>query len=399
MREFPVLSKHISILFLIAGLFTGCNRGCDIPCVDINWCCGRPDVMMSWETCVIDYNDCFEEYDLTEYGYGNLYEKLELTPDLFDPYQPIVPDYKFSKGDILQVAVFGEDETFVSGAVVAPDGKLYYSVLDGIQADGKSPKEVSKELQLSLDELFVDPIVTIVPKEVVGPAYRILGRVRVPGEYKIEGPITVREAIAQAGGLFSEADKDTGDHPGRATIPYTDLDKSLMMRGNKQVDINFYDLLFSGREDQNIYVKPSDYIYVAGSETKEVFMLGYVNAPQRIPHTMDMTLMTAFASVGGWPTPNPYSPDLHRIVVIRGGLECPQVCVVDVKKILHGKARDLRLEPGDIVYASHKQWRTAREVVHIAVDTFIGAFVGSFGSHYAREHWFDQNLIEVDDGN
>lgn len=389
-------SQFLSCLLLICSL-TGCRQKCDIPCMGINWCCGRPDVMMSWESSVIDYNDCFEEHDLSEYGYSrDPYETLEFTPDLFDPYQPIVPDYKFSKGDILQVAVFGEDETFVTGAVVAPDGKLYYSVLDGVQAEGKSPKEVAKDLAVQLDKLFVDPKVTIVPKEVVGPAYRILGRVRVPGEYKIEGPITVREAVAQAGGLFSEADKNTGDHPGRAAVPYTDLDNSLMVRGNKKVDINFYDLLFTGREDQNIYVKPNDYIYVAGSETQEVFVLGYVNAPQRLPHTVNMTLMTALSSANGWPTPGPYSPDLHRVVVIRGGLNCPQVCVVDIKKILHGQARDLRLEPGDIVYASHKQWRTAREAVHIAVDVFIAAFVGSFGEHYAREHWFDQNMVEID---
>jgi polysaccharide biosynthesis/export protein len=392
MRRLLRQSRLLSLC--LAVLLSGCNRCPDIPCLGINWCCGRPDVMMDWESCVIDYNDCFEDCDLGAYRISQSgMATLEKTPELFDPFAPIDPDYRLTKGDILQVSVFGEEETLVDGAIVAPDGKLYYSVLDGVPAEGRTPEDVADDLASRLDFLFVNPQVTIVPSEVVYPAFRILGRVRMPGEYQLTGPITVREAIAQAGGLYSESNRDIGDHPDRINIPYTNLEASFMVRGDKRVDIDFRRLIFSADNDQNIYVKPGDYIYLSGEENREIFMLGYVVAPQRLPYNDQLTLMSALASVGGWPTPSPYSPDLHRFVVIRNALDCPcpQVCIVDIHKILRGEARDLKLCPGDIVYAAHKQWRSARELVHIAVDSFISTFVLSYGSHYAREHWFDQN--------
>jgi len=384
----PSLAAIIPVLMLLLG---SCGRCGDVPCLSFRWCCGRPDVMVDWEECVIDYNDCFEPCDLGDCLICKAkMEPLEITPDLFDPYQPIDPDYQLTKGDVLEVAVFDEEETFVDGAIVAPDGKLYYSVAKGVQAAGRAPEEVAKDLSKELDGLFLDPKVTVVPKQIVYPTYRILGRVRRPGDYQITGPITVREAIAEAGGLFSQSERDIGDHPGRISIPYTNLKTSFMVRGDKRVEIDFEKLIYSASIDQNIYVKPGDYIYLSGEDLREIYMLGYAASPQRLPYSEEMTLMNALARAGGWGTFSPYSADMYRIIVIRNALNCPcpDVCVVDINKILRGEARDLKLCPGDIVYASHKQWRTLRDAVDIALDGFISGFLIRWGAYFSGDIWF-----------
>lgn len=391
-RSFYILS----LTFLM--LFGSCNRCCDVPCLKFKWCCGRPDVMVDWDECIIDYNDCFETCDRGDcFICKSTMETLELTEDLFDPFQPIDPDYQLTKGDVLEVAVFGEEETFVDGALVAPDGKLYYSIAQGVPAAGRAPEEVAKDLAKALDHLFLDPKVTIVPKEVVYPTYRVLGRVRQPGDYQITGPITVREAIAEAGGLYSQSERDIGDHPGRISIPFTNLKASFMVRGDKRVDIDFEKMIYSGSAEQNIYVKPGDYIYISGEELQEIFMLGYAAQPQRIAFTEGMTLINALAVVGGWGTFSPFSADTYRIIVIRNALDCPcpDVCIVDINKILHGEARDLKLCPGDIVYASHKQWRTLRDAVDVALDAFFSGFLIRWGSYYAQEFWFPASSVEA----
>ena len=169
------------------------------------------------------------------------------------------------------------------------------------------------------------------------------------------------------------------------------LANSFIVRGDRKLDVDFTKLLLSEDDSQNLYIHPKDYVYLAATDTKEVFLLGYVNAPQRLPFVPGMTLMSALSSVDGWPPPSPYSPDLKRFLVIRGALECPQVCMIDLKMILTGRARDVFLMPGDIVYATHKKFRLGRELVYIAIDSFIYGFLDSYALHFAREHWFKKD--------
>lgn len=400
---------------LALSLFSGCSS-CFKPRLP-RYCGGRPQVITSKEQYIIDYNDCFQEFQVgkdAECLQG--IQKQPLTPDMFDPFAPVDENYRLARGDILEISVFGEDETTVENAMIAPDGKLYYTVLEGIPASGRTSSELAEDLSKNLENLFVNPIVLVVPKATESLKYRILGRVRDAGEYSLEGPTTLKEAIGGAGGLISESDKIISSYGyGRAltgaggrgvttfsnvgygrglNVPTVDLEKSFIVRENKKLDIDFGKLLLSEDNSQNIFLRPKDYIYIAEADKKEVFLLGYLNAPQRLPFVPGMTLMSALASVEGWPTPSPYSPDLKRFLIIRGSLECPQVCQVDLKKILTGKARDVHIMPGDIIYATHKQFRLGRELVHIAIDSFIYGFFDSAALHFTEAHWF---LRSIDD--
>lgn len=376
----------LSGFLLMAAVLTSCSCICGLgpTCCDF----GRPDVLAYQPTCIIDYNDCFEEYDLCDAPCVQCLRKVPITSDMLNPFQPIDVDYRLARGDVLEIAILDEEETTIENAVIAPDGRLYYMFLNGLAAAGKNPNELSKNIESQLGNMFVNPCVSVSPKDSQTLNYRVFGRVRNPGEFPFAGPVTLREAIAQSGGLLTQSMKEQ-DYARRYMVPYVDLSRSFIARGNSKLDVDFGKLLGEGDETQNIYLKPGDYIYVAPAETRDVFVLGYVNGPQRISFIPGMTLMSTLAISGGWPTPSPYSPNLERILVVRGSLECPQVCVVDVKKILHGHARDVYLKPGDIVYASHKQFRFGRELVLLAINSFIGNFVGSAAEYYAEFVWFD----------
>lgn len=377
-------------LFLIALVFvlSGCS-------------CGglrQSQVMVSQEHTIIDYNDCFEEYCLDpEANAFQAIKKQPLSPEMFDPFQPIDSEYRLAKGDILELSVFGEEESLVDNAMIAPDGNLYYAFLDGLPAEGRKPEELAKDIASKLDHLFLEPQVSVIPKKTEALTYRILGRVRSPGEFSFEGPVSLREAIGNAGGLFSQSKTGNGEYVRNLLVPYVNLEESFIVRDNKKLDIDFAALLIEGDSTQDIYLRPGDYVYIVSAETQEVFVLGSVLTPQRVTYVPGMTLMSALTKAGGWPTNSPYSPDLKRFMVIRGGLECPKACQVNLRKILTGKARDLYLQPGDIVYATHKKFRFARELVYLAVDAFVYSFVTSAGVHYAREHWFNGDEDEEDE--
>lgn len=382
------IKKFIVIILLIA-VISGCSK-CDLPC-SYGCFCRRPAVLTSWEPWVLDYNDCLPECN--SMGSHLMLPIQSLTADMFDPYQPIDPDYRLGKGDLVEISVFGEEEVSVKKAMVAPDGNIYYTVLPGVPAVGRTPEEVADELSVALGKYFVDPRVTIIPLETTLPSFKILGRVRGPGEFPIEGPITLREGIFLAGGLLSEASKDIEDDGGgyRLNVPSFDLSNSFVVRDKHRLAVDFSRLFNTADTSQNIYLKPGDYIYIAGAEYREVFVLGYALGPQRLPFVDDMTLMGAITSAGGWPTSGPYSADLCKIVIVRGSLECPRAAVVDVRKILNGQARDLFLCPGDIVYLSHKQWRTVRELVIEALYSFFDTFAISAASYYSNQ-WFHGNI-------
>ncbi len=385
--QLRLMTKILGYSMGLVLMVTGCGPRVQPPC-KFGCFCRRPAVIASWEPWILDYNDCFQNCPVDLCGCGPYSPPTQsLTPDLFDPYQPIDPDYRLNKGDILEISVFGEEEASINNAMVAPDGKLYYTVLEGIPAVGRTPVEVGRDLSTALSHLLVEPKVIVVPLQTMAPTFKVLGRVRGPGEFPLTGPITVREGIFEAGGLLSEASKDIDDDDYRLNVPTADLDASFIVRGGYKLDVDFNRLFFTADDSQNIYLKPGDYIYIAGAEHREVFVLGYAVSPQRLPFATGMTLMSAITASGGWPTPSPYSPDLGRIVVVRGSLDCPRVCLVDVNKILNGQARDLYLCPGDIVYMAHKQWRTVRDLIIIAIDSFLNTFAISAASYYSST-WF-----------
>ena len=333
---------------------------------------------------VLDYNQCFVACDInhTIFDEPSPIEIQPLTPDLCELSNAIRHEYTMARGDVLEITVFGEEDLRVENAVIAPDGKVYFSVLDGIPAAGRNPSEVAKEIEAKLNHLMVHPLVTVIPKTISTQNFKVLGRVRRPGIYPIIGPTRLRNAICYAGGLVSQAEKNAtlGDY-NLATSFYS-LKNSFIVRGNRKLDIDFDKLLLSGNEEQNIFIHPEDYIYIASTDVKNIFVLGAMVLPQRLPFIPGITLTAALSSAGGWPTPGPYSPDWKRILVIRNALNRPCVVQVDLRLVMQGKARDVILQPGDLVYAQHKQMRLGRELVRIAIESFVNSFMIDIGEYY-----------------
>lgn len=373
------------LLVLMVTLTSWCSL-CHLPrfkapcCIDGR----RPQVMCSRNDWVWDYTlPCEEERKCCGRA------KVPLTEEDFDPYRVIDREYRLSIGDILEISVFGDEETFVETVPVAADGCLYYAFLDGIQAVGRTSNDVSEEIESKLSHLFVKPIVTIIPKIANGMTFRILGRIQQPGLYPIQGAVRLRDAIGEAGGIYSEYGSDRsslGDDSPNMVV--ANLPGSFIIRNGEKLDVDFQKLIFSADDSQNIYVRPGDYIYIAPNVDQAVFVLGAVLSPQRVSYSRGLTLMQVLTSGGGWISGTPFSPDMRHILVIRGSLDCPCVAQLNLCKILNGEARDLYLKPGDIVYVQDKPMRFGRELVRMAIETFVISFGSAAGGYYGSTKWF-----------
>jgi polysaccharide biosynthesis/export protein len=385
----------INYFLILAALSTLVSSCSNMPGISLS-AARRPQVMTGEAPDIIDYGAILDQgtYEEEE-GREEEYEGTEpLTPHLYDPYDPLLKDFRFSVGDVLEISVFGEVETYHESVVIAPDGCLYYAFLDGIPVAGKNIAALTEELEKLLAKFFKNPKVTINLRSSMTLNWKVLGKVQKPGIYPFSEPITLRQAIGKAGGLSTEGYEYKSQNSDLEVL--ADLSNSFIIRNKKMLDIDFQKLIHTADPRWDIFLKPGDYIYIAEYEYREVYVLGNVRAATRVQYLQDMTLMQALANVGGWPIEGPYSADATNCLVIRGDLECPRIVRCNLHKIIRGEAKDFYLVPGDIIYVHNKPFRFARTLIRLALDAFIQSFATGAGSYYAQFRWFHINTVDDD---
>ncbi len=270
-------------------------------------------------------------------------------PDFFslDLARPVPPEalsaprdpYRVGPGDVLDIEV-AEDEKTRAASRVMPDGMLYYDVANGVKASGRTLKEVSDILSKELAGDYPSPIVTVNLAEAQSQRFFILGQVKTPGAYPIAKPTTLIEAISLAGGLYS-AQNNAGE-----TQETVDLDRSILIRDDDLMPVDFRGLIEHGDMGQNVYIRPGDYLYLPSIQHRAVYVLGSVQTPGPVYFDHDPSILSAVAMAGG-PRQDAV---ITKALVIRGSLTRPRVATVSLHDIMRGTTPDARLAAGDIVW-------------------------------------------------
>src|SRR5579863_10392695 len=100
-------------------------------------------------------------------------------PDL--PSGPVVnasPDYIIGPLDTLNIFVWRNPE-LTQSIPVRPDGRVSVPLIEDLQAAGKTPTQLARDIEQQLKKFIQDPIVTVMVTGFVGPYER---QVRVVGE-------------------------------------------------------------------------------------------------------------------------------------------------------------------------------------------------------------------------
>lgn len=370
----------LMLAILVLGSFTGCvrivKRGCCTYRLKCDSCLckashyRRPQVMVYYPPVIMDYAPC-DVHDRDHDG-------TPINPADLNPLQSQEAPYRIHKGDVLEVSLFTHDENGSNEVVVAPDGRIYYLYLPSIFAEGKTLDELTKELEEQLSSIYSGPSVAVVAKVKAADYYMVLGQVGRPGVYPLISSVNVRQALADAGGILGADSRGT-------TIQLASLNESYLIHNGNKLNIDFNGLINEGRDDQNIFLKPGDYIYIASALNNLVYILGPFGG-HAAPYKDDLTLVGALAPAYGPFTRDPYLRGNWRdVLIIRGNLCNPCVIRADFLTILSGDAKDIYLLPGDIVYVPNKEMRFGRELVKIAVDAFLGSFISNLAAYEANK--------------
>lgn len=281
--------------------------------------------------------------------------------------------FRLGPGDRLDIEVIGDASTRTS-VTVGPDGKIYYYLLPGLDVWGLTLVEARDRIGTELNKFLRQrPVVSVTLRTVESQSVWVLGRVGSPGVYTLGGPTTLLDALAQAGGLSSSsalASFAAGigiSLPAGGGAESADLSRSFLIRNGRLVPVDFQRLLENGDLSQNIYLKPGDFIFLPSAHSAQVHVLGAVLQPHSERMAGSLTLVQSIALAGGTEP----GACLSNVAILRGSLTHPQIAVVQVDAILHGKAPDVRLEANDIVYVPLSPNTILARYVNLILDTFV----------------------------
>jgi protein involved in polysaccharide export with SLBB domain len=284
--------------------------------------------------------------------------------------------FTLGPGDKLDLELVDETNSLAT-TVVGPDGKIYFDLLPGMDVWGLTLGQTRQMLQQELGKYVRgEPQISVTLRDVQSKHVWLLGRFQAPGVYNMATPTTLLEAIAAAGGSQSFAGQRQISEGGPLGEDLADLHHSFIVRNNKMLPVDFYNLLNKGDLSQNIYLQPDDFIYFAPSWAKEVYVLGAVTQPKPVQYVHGMSLMQAIAGAYGtvrdaW---------LAHVIIVRGSLAQPQVTFVNYYDIVKGHSPDIPLEPNDIVYVPLTRYRYLRKYVDIALNTFVSSVAINAGT-------------------
>lgn len=134
--------------------------------------------------------------------------------------------YRLGSGDVISINVFGEEDLSFEQIRLTDAGSFSYPFLGEVRAKGKTASELEQQIVGGLKgDYLIDPRVSVSILE-----YReffVNGEVKNPGGYAFKPGLTLRKAIALAGGFTERAsdskmsvirDGDATRTPSRATL-------------------------------------------------------------------------------------------------------------------------------------------------------------------------------------
>jgi protein involved in polysaccharide export with SLBB domain len=271
--------------------------------------------------------------------------------------------FTLGPGDVLEIEYIGEPASRAT-VRVGPDGKIYYYLLPGLDVTGLTLPQ-ARELIAQKSEKYLrkNPAVALTLRSVASQRIWVLGQLNNPGVFTLSAPITLLEAVAEAGGPTPAA---PAGGAGGVIAETADLKHSFILRHGQMLPVDFEKLLDNGDPAQNIYLQPGDFVYVAPSVGQTVHVMGAVTNPRAVTAGA-LTLVQTVASAGGTLD----DADLSHVAIVRGSLTHPTISIVDYRAVIKGRAPDVMLEPHDIVYVPYSPYRTLTRYTDLILNTFV----------------------------
>jgi polysaccharide biosynthesis/export protein len=209
----------------------------------------------------------------------------------------VAPGYVIGAGDVLSIKVLDEAELSRDYSVDV-DGTITFPFLGRVPVGGKTVKEVETDLTARLSPAWLrSPQVAVAITQYRSRYIFVLGEVKNPAKYSIEGQISLLEVIAKAGSLMPTAGSELRvlrskeNATGGASPALPDDERTTVV-----LRVNLKDLT-EGRFQSNIMLQDGDTLFVPQAD--RFYIGGFVQNPGSFPLAPGMTVRQALILAGG----------------------------------------------------------------------------------------------------
>jgi polysaccharide export outer membrane protein len=161
-------------------------------------------------------------------------------------------EYLIGPGDTLQVFVWGQPDLSVT-VPVRPDGRVSTPLVEDLEAVGKTPTQLAREMEHVLAEYIRSPEVNVIVQKFVGTfanQIRVLGQAAQPRSVPYRERMTLLDVVIEVGGLTKYA---AGN---RSRVVRTVDGK------RKEFRVRLEDLVNRGKIEQNLVMQPGDIVII-----------------------------------------------------------------------------------------------------------------------------------------
>jgi polysaccharide export outer membrane protein len=167
----------------------------------------------------------------------------------------VAPDYRIGPGDGINIIVWRNPEVSMS-VTVRPDGKISTPLVEDLNANGRTPTELARDIEKVLAKVIQQPTVTVVVTGFIGQydqQIRVIGQAAKPQALQFRQDMSLMDVLIAVGGMTEFA---AGN---RANIVRNS-------NGRQQtIHVRLNDLIRNGDLSANVRMVPGDVLVIPES--------------------------------------------------------------------------------------------------------------------------------------
>ena len=164
--------------------------------------------------------------------------------------QAAAPDYTINAGDMLDIAVWKEEDLTKKDVIVRPDGKFSFPLAGQVVAHGRTVAQVEADIVTRLKPYIPDPVVSVAVKNLDGCKIYVIGQVSKAGSFVMNPRVNVLQALSLAGGM----------------TPFAAVNDIIVLRGSgaaqRAIPFHYRDVIKGQNLNQNVLLEAGDVVVV-----------------------------------------------------------------------------------------------------------------------------------------
>lgn len=163
--------------------------------------------------------------------------------------------YLIGPGDTMEIFIWGNEELSTS-VIVRPDGKMSTRLVEDLEASGKTPTQLARDIEVAYADYVKQPVVSVIVNGFVGvpdQQVRVVGEAADPRSIPYKKHMTLLDLMIDVGGMTEFA-------AGNESVLIRTENNSL-----NSYSLRLDDLLKDGDISANMNLMPGDIVIITES--------------------------------------------------------------------------------------------------------------------------------------